>query len=137
MQDFLFPSTKLVFQSRLRPEIDTIPNFCDHFRKTLAFSDIVQFTTEPNVVTFIHFVRGTTLYPQNPTKLEHNDWVLETISRSCENFRCVQSKDQQNCFIDKEHSFELFLEPYSLRDLGPVDPFSLNHTFDRNFMRNW
>ena len=50
------------------------------------------------------------------------------ISRSCEKSKYVPSNDRHSCFIDAQHNYNIFLNPYNFWDMVPAALLSLNHT---------
>ena len=44
--------------------------------------------------------------------------------------------DQHTCSVDEQHSTNIFLNPYNLRDMVPAALMSLNHTSDTYSMFN-
>ena len=91
---------------------------------------------EEDIVNYEDFDCGITLYPETPTKIKEINRERNYISRSCEKSRCSPSNDRHNCFIDKQHNSNVFLNPYNLWDMVPAALISLNHTNDRYSMSN-
>ena len=122
--------TKLAIHSILRPEDDLISNCGPNVRKTVSFDDVVHFIDEENVVTYINFDSGITFLPETPTKIRLINRERKYISRSCEKPHCISSNDQHTCFLDEQHSSNIFLNPYNLWGMVPAALMSLSHTND-------
>ena len=103
--------TKVAIDSILRPEDDLISNFGPDVRKTVPFDDVVHFIDEDNIVTYINFDCGITFLAETPTKITQINWERKYISRSCEKPHCIPSNDQHTCFVDEQHSSNIFLNP--------------------------
>ena len=105
----LYEPTKLAIHSILRPEDALISNCGPNVRKTVSFDDVVHFIDEDNIVTYINFDCGITFLPETPTKIRqiNRDWKY--ISRSCEKPHRIPSNDQHTCFVDEQHSSNIFL----------------------------
>ena len=131
-----YDPTKLAIHSILRPEVDLMSNCGPNVKKTVSFDDVVHFIDEENIVTFMDFDCGSTFLPETPTKTRqiHRDWKY--ISRSCEKPQCLASNKQHVCPVDEQHSFNIFLTPYILRDMSPAALTSLNHNNDTYSMSN-
>ena len=131
-----YDTTKLAIHSILRPEDDLISNCGRNFKKTVSVDEILHFIDEENNVTYVDFNCGITLYPETPTKIRqiNRDWNY--ISRCSEKAKCIPSSDQHKCSIDEQHISNVFLNSYSLWDMVPAAPMSLNHTNDTDFMSN-
>ena len=125
-----FDPTKLAILSILRPEDDLISNCGPIVRKTVSFDDVVHFIDEENIVTYINFDSGITFLPETPTKIRHINRERKYISRSCEKPHCIPSNDQHTCFVDEQHSSNIFLNPYNLCGMVPAALMSLSHTND-------
>ena len=67
-----YDPTKLAIHSILRPEDDLISNCGQKFKKTASFDDILHFTDEEKIVTYVDFDCGITFYPETPTKLRQS-----------------------------------------------------------------
>ena len=87
-------------------------------------------------MTYVDFHCGATLYPETPTKIRQISRERNYISRSCENFKCILSNHQHNCFIDEQYNCNIFLNTYNLWDMVPAALMSLKHTNDRYSMSN-
>ena len=127
---------KLASNSLLRPKDDPKYKRGQNFKKTVSFDDIVYLSDEENIVTYEEFDCGVTFYPNAPTIFRQINRERNYISRSCEEPKCIPSNDQHNCFDDEQHKALIFLNPYSLWDIVPAAPMSLNHTNDLYFMSN-
>ena len=66
----LYDTTKLAIHSILRPEEDLLSNCGHNLKKTIYFDGIVNFIDEENIVTYVDFRCGITLYPETPTKTQ-------------------------------------------------------------------
>ena len=92
------------------------------------------------MVSFVDFDCGITFFPETPTKIRKinppppRDWNY--ISRSCDKPQCIPSNDQHTCFVDEQHSSNIFLNPYSLWDMVPAALMSLSHTNNTYSMFN-
>ena len=122
--------TKLAILSFLRPEDDLISNCGPNVRKTVSFDDVVHFIDEENIVTYVDFDCAITFFPETPTKIRQFNRERNYISRSCEKPQCIPSNDQHICFVDEQHSSNIFLNPYILWNMAPAAFLSLNHTND-------
>ena len=125
-----YDPTKLAIHSILRPEDDLISNCGPNVRKTVSFDDVVQFIDEENIVTYINFDFGITFLPETPTKIRQINRERKYISRSCEKPHCIPSNDQHTCFVDGQHSSNIFLNPYNLWGMVPAALMSLSYTND-------
>ena len=125
-----YDPTKLAIQSMLRPEDDLLSNSGPNLEKNVSFHDVVHFIDEENMVTYVDFDCGITFFPETPTKNRQINRGRNYISRSCEKPQCVPSNDQHTCFVDEQHSSNIFLNPYNLWDTVPAALMSLNHTND-------
>ena len=88
------------------------------------------------MVTNVDFDCGITFLPETPTKTRQINRERNYISRSFEKPHCIPSNDQQTCSVDKQHSSNIFLNPYNLWDMVPAALMSLNHTNDAYSMFN-
>ena len=104
---------KLSIHSILRPEDDLLSNCGQNFKKPVSFDDIVQFIDEENIVTYVDFDCGITLYPETSTKIKQINRDRITFS-DLEKPKCIPSNHQYNRFIDAQHSSNIFLNPYNL-----------------------
>ena len=129
-----YDPTKLAIHSILRPEDDLISKCGPNVRKTVSFDDVVHFIDEENIVTYINFDCGVFFLPETPTKIRQINRERKYISRSCEKPHCIPSNDQHTCFVDEQHSSNIFLNPYNLWGMVPAALMSLNHTNDRYSM---
>ena len=84
----------------------------------------------------VDFDCGITFYPETPTKIRQIKREGNKMSRSHEKTKCIPSNDQHNCFFNKQHTSNIFLNPCTFCDVVPVAFMSLNHTNDRDFMSN-
>ena len=120
--------TKLAIHSILRPEDDLISNCGPNVRKTVSFDDVVHFIDEENIVTYVNFDCGFTFLPETPTKIRQINRERNYISRFFEKPQYNPSNDQHTCFVDEQHSSNIFLNPYNLWDMVPAAFMSFNHT---------
>ena len=125
-----YDPTKLAIHSILRPEDDLRSNCGPNLKKTVSFDDVVQFIDEENMVTYVDFDCGITFFPETPTKIRQINWERNYIYRSCEKLQCIPSNDQHTCFVDEQHSSNIFLNPYNLWDMVPAALMSPSHTND-------
>ena len=123
-----YDPTKLAVHSILRREDDLISNCGPNVRKTVSFDDFVHFIDKENIVTNVIFDCGITFLPETPTKIRQINRERNYISRSCEKPQCIPSNDHHTCFVDEQHSSNIFLNPYNLRDMVPAALMSLSHT---------
>ena len=107
-------ATKLAFHSILRAEDDLISTCGAKFIKIVSFDDIVHLIDDENIMNYVDFDCGITIYPKKPTKIKQILREHNYISRSCEKPICIPSNDQHNCFIYEQHSSNIFLNPYNL-----------------------
>ena len=125
-----YDPTKLAIRSILRPEDDLISNCGPNVKKSVSFDDVVHFIDEENMVTYVDFDCGITFFTKTPTKISQINRERNYISKFCEKPQCIPSNDQQSCFVDEQHSSNIFLNPQSLWDLVPAAFLSLCHTND-------
>ena len=125
-----YDPTKLAIHFILRPEDDLISNCGPNVRKTVSFDDVVHFIDEENIVTYINFDCGITFLPETPTKIRQINRERKYFSRSCEKPHYIPSNDQHTCFVDEQHSSNIFRNPYNLWDMVPAALMSLSHTND-------
>ena len=128
--------TKLAIHSILRPEDDLISNCGPNLKQTVPSNDVVHFIDEENMVTYVDFDCGITFFPEPPTKIRHINRERNYISRSCKKPQCIPSNDQHTCFVDEQHSSNIFLNPYNLLDMVPAALMSLSRTNDNYSMFN-
>ena len=121
---------KLAIHSILRPEDDLVSNCGPNVRKTVSFDDVVHFIDEENTVTYIYSDCGITFLPETHTNIRQINRERKQISRSCEKFHYILSNDQHTCFVDEQHSSNIFLNPYNLWGMVPAALMSLSHTID-------
>ena len=131
-----YDPTKLAILSILRLEDDLISNCGPNLKKTVSFDDVVHFIDEENMVTYVDFDGDITFFHEAPTKIRHINRERNYISRSCEKPQCIPSNDQYTCFVDEQHSSNIFLNPYTLWDMVPAALMSLSHTNDTYYMFN-
>ena len=105
--------TKVAIHSILRPEDDLISTYGQAFKETVSFVDIVHFIDGENIVTYVDFDCGITFYPETPTKIRRINREQKSVSRSCEQPKCIPGRNQQNCSIDDKHSSNISLNPYN------------------------
>ena len=96
----------------------------------------MHFFDEEDIVTYEDLDCTITFYPETPTKIRQINRQRNYIARSWEKSKCFPSNDRYNCFIDKQHNSNTFLNLYSFWDMIPAALMSLNHTFDRSSMSN-
>ena len=132
----LYDPTTLANHSILRPEDYLLSNCGQNLKKTVSFDDIVNFIDEENIVNYVQFGCGVTFYPETPSKIRQINRERIYISRSCDKRKCIPSNDQHNCSFDKQHSSDIFLNPYNLWDIVPAALMSFNHTNDWYFISN-
>ena len=82
------------------------------------------------MVTYVDFDCGITFFPETTTKIRQINREQNYISRSCEKPQCIPSNDQHTCFVDEQHSSNIFLNPYILWDMVPAAHMSLSPTND-------
>ena len=131
-----YDPTKLAIHFILCPEDDLISNRGPNLKKTVSFDDVVHLIDEENMVTYVDFDCGFTFFPETSTKIKQIKRERNYISRSCEKPRCIPSNDQHTCFVDKQHSSNIYLNPYILWDMVPAALMSLSHTNDTCSMLN-
>ena len=102
----------------------------------VSFDDVVHFIDEENMVIYLNFDCGITLFPETPTKIIQINRERNYFSRSCEERQCTPSNDQHTCSLDKQLISKIFLNPYNLWDMVPAALMSLNHTKDTYSMFN-
>ena len=88
------------------------------------------------MVTYADFDCGITFLPETPTKIRRINGERNYIYRSCDKPQCIPSNDQHTCSVDKQHSFNIFLNRYNLWDKLPAALMALNHTNDTYSMFN-
>ena len=125
-----YDPTKLAIHSILRPEDDLISNCGPNVRNTVSFDDVVHFIDKKNIVIYRNFDCGITFLPETPTKIRQINREPKYSSRSCEKPHCIPSNDQHTCFVDEQHSSNIFLSPYNLWGLVPAALMSFSHTND-------
>ena len=96
----------------------------------------MHFVDEENIVTFVDFDCGITFYTERPTKNRLITRERNHICRSFEKSSFTPGNRQHNCFFDKQHSCNIFLDPYNLWDMFPAAIVSRNQTNDRYSMSN-
>ena len=127
---------KLAIHSFLRPKDDLISNCGPNVKKTVSFDDVVHFSDEENIVTYVDFDCGFTFLTETPTEIRQINRERNYISRSCEKPQCILSNDQHICSVDEQHSSNFFLNPYILWNMVPAAFISLDHTNDTYSMSN-
>ena len=80
-----YDPTKLAIHSILRPEDDFISNCGPNVKTTVSFDDVVHFIDEENMVTYVDFDCGITIFPETPTKIRLINRERNFNSRSCKN----------------------------------------------------
>ena len=110
-----FDPTKIALLSTLRQEDDLISKCGQNFKNTVSFDDIAHFIDDGNIVTNLGFDCGN--YPETPTKLRQINREQNYLSRSCEKLNCIPSNHQQNCFIDEQYNYIIFLNPCNFWDM--------------------
>ena len=131
-----YDPSKLGIHSILRPEEDLISNCGPNLKKTASSDDVVNFVDEKNMVTDVDFEFGITFFPETSTEIGQFNREWNNISRSCEKNQCIPNNDQHTCFVDEQHSSNIFLNPYNLWDTVPAALMSLSHTNDTYSMFN-
>ena len=106
-----YDPTKLAIFSILRPKDDPISNCGPKLKKTVSFDDVVHFIDKDNMVTYVDFDSGIMSFPETPTKTKQINRERNNISRSCEKSQGIPSNDQHTCFVDEQHSSNIFLNP--------------------------
>ena len=94
-----YDPTKVAILSILRPEDDLISNCGPNVKKTISFDDVLHFSDEENIVTYVDFDCGITFLPETPTKTRQTKRERNYISRSCAKHQCIPSNDQHVCFL--------------------------------------
>ena len=106
-----YDPAKLAILSILRPE-DYLLSICGPtVKKTVSFDDVVHFIDEQNMMTYVDFDCGITFFPENPTKIRQINRERNYISRSWGKPQCIPSNDQNTCFVDRQNSSKIFLNP--------------------------
>ena len=82
------------------------------------------------MVTYVDFDCGITFFPETPTKVRQINRERNYNSGSCEKPQCIPSNNQHTCFVDEQHSSNIFLNPYKLWDMVPAALMSLSHSND-------
>ena len=131
-----YDPTKLAIHSILRPEDDRISDCGPNLKKTVSFDDVVHFIDEENMGTYVDFDCGITFFPETPTRIRQINPERNYNSRSCEKPQCNPSNDKHTCFVDEQHSFNIFLNPYKLWYMVPAALMLLSHTNDTCSMLN-
>ena len=121
---------KLAIHPFLRPENDLISNCGPNVRTTVSFDDVVHFIVKENIVTYIYFDCGITFLPETPTNIRQITRERKYISRYCQKPHCIPSNDQHTCFVDEQHSSNIFLNLYILWSMVPAALMSLSYTND-------
>ena len=106
-----YDPTKLAIHSILRPEDDLRSNCGPNVKKTVSLDDIVHFIDEKNLVTYVDFDCGITFFPETPTKIREINRERNYSSRFCEKPQCLI---MHTCFVDEQHSSNIFLNPHNL-----------------------
>ena len=123
-----YDPTKLAIHSNLRPEDDRISNCGPNVKKTVCFVDIVRFIDEENMVSYVDFDCGITLFPKTLIKIKQINQERKYISRSHKKLQYIPSTDQHTSSVDEQHSSNISLNPYRWWDMSPAALMSLNHT---------
>ena len=131
-----YDPTKLAIHSILRPEENLISNCGPNVRKMVSFDDVVHFIDKENIVTYVNFDCGITFLPETPTKIKQINRERNYNSRSCGKPQFIPSNDQHTCFVDEQHSSNIFLKPYNLWDMLPAALMSLSRTNDTHSTLN-
>ena len=90
------------------------------------------FVAEDKIISFVDFDSGICLHPEISTNIIPINQERTNISKSCENFVCIRSKGQYNCFCNEEHASIFFVNPKKLWDMDTAVPLALNHTPDKD-----
>ena len=125
-----YDPAKLAIHSILRSEDDLISNCGPSLKQTVSFDDVVNVIDEENMVTYVDFDCDITFFLETPTKIRQINRERNYISRPCEKPQCISSNDQHTCFVDEQHSSNIFLNPYNLWDTVPAALMSLSRTND-------
>ena len=96
-----YRSTKLAFHSNLRLEDDLLSNSGPNVKKTVSFDDVVHFTDEQNMVSYVDFNCGVTFFPETPTKFRQINRERNYTSRSHEKLQYNPSNDQHTSSVDE------------------------------------
>ena len=131
-----YDPTELSIHSILHPEDDLISKYDPNVRKTVSFDDVVHFIDEEDFATYVNLDCGITFLPGTPTKIRQINRERNYISRSCEKPQYIPSNDQHFCYVDEQHSSNIFLNPYKLWDMVPAALMSLSHTIDTYYTFN-
>ena len=131
-----YDPTKLAIHYILCREDDLISVCGPNLKKTVSFDDVVHFIDEQNMVNYVDSDCGVTFFPETPTKIRQINRERNYNSRSCEKLQCIPSNDQHTCFVDKQHSSNIFLNPYNLWNMVPAAHMLLSRTNDTFSMFN-
>ena len=131
-----YDPTKLAIHCILRPEDDFISNCGPIVKRIVSFDDIVHFIDEENMVSYVDFDCGITLFPETPIKLRQINRERNYICRSHEKPQYIPIDDQHTSSLDEQHSSNTSLNPYNLWDMSPAALMSLHHTNDTYSMFN-
>ena len=98
--------------SLLCPEVKIEPNWAQVSKKTVSFDDTLHIIDDASFMNDVDFDCGITFYPGVPTEFRLMNGERNFNFSSCENHKCIPSTDQLNCFLDAEHTPNVFLSPY-------------------------
>ena len=132
----LYDPANLAILSILRPEGDLISNCGPNIKKTVPFGTVVHFIDKENIVTYVIFDCGITFIPEISKKINQIGRDGNYISRSCEKPQFIPSSGQHICPVDRQHTSNIFLNPYNIWDMSAAALTSLNHNHDRYSMSN-
>ena len=68
-QDSPHDPTKLAIHCVLRPKVNHVSVFDFNFEKTVSFDDLMHFSDEENIVAYVNFDCGFSVYPEYPEKM--------------------------------------------------------------------
>ena len=90
--------TKLAIHYILSPEDNVKWKWGQNLKEIVSFDDIVHFIDDENIVNYVDFDCGITLYAETPTKIRQINRERKYFFRSCEKPKCIPSNDQHNCW---------------------------------------
>ena len=85
---------------------------------------------------YVHSDCGIAFYIEARTEVGYINWERKSISRSCQNPKCIPSNDQRNCSIDQQLTTNIFLNSYNFWGLASAASLSFNHTNGKDSMLN-
>ena len=100
--------------------------------KTVSVVFLVHYDHELEIVIHVDFDCGINFYHEAPTKVGHINQKRKNISGSCGKPKCIPGNGQHDCSIDEQHTSNIVLNQYSLKDLDPAAlvSFSLANVLD-------